>query len=135
MIGDNNDLALALAMTIPLAWFCKDLFPQKYIKPAWIAIAVTGVAAVIMTNSRGGFLAMAVGILCVLFYSKRKVATLVVVVAAAGTSIFLVRATFVERMSTLQAPYERGVRILAHRAREDRTENGQGSPAAGRGIR
>jgi probable O-glycosylation ligase (exosortase A-associated) len=104
MIGDNNDLALALAITLPLAWFCRDFFSQFYIKLGWTMIVLAGAAAVIMTRSRGGFLAMSVGMLCVLIFSKRKMTALLVVLVGMGASIYLVRASFVERMSTLTNP-------------------------------
>lgn len=58
-IGGNNEMALALIMTIPLMYFLRDQAHKPWQRQAWLAaMALTAVAA-IGSQSRGAFLAIA----------------------------------------------------------------------------
>ena len=62
MMEDNNDFALALVMNIPLLFFLSRLEKNVLVRRAClIAIGLTMVT-VLLTHSRGGFLAMSLGI-------------------------------------------------------------------------
>ena len=59
MIDDNNQLAMALAMMIPLSvWFIKYP-PLPWLKWPLVGVAVCFVVAVLGTQSRGGLVALA----------------------------------------------------------------------------
>jgi putative inorganic carbon (HCO3(-)) transporter len=102
MLGDNNFVALALAMLIPLCWYGRALTPSRSIKALLLVIACLSIPAVIMTNSRGGSLAMGLGLLLILARTKRKVASLVLLSAVLVGTISLVYNQYVTRMSTLE---------------------------------
>jgi probable O-glycosylation ligase (exosortase A-associated) len=56
-IGDNNDLALALVMTVPLVWYLQSQATNKWLRYALIALAVLTMAAAAGSYSRGALLA------------------------------------------------------------------------------
>ncbi|RZK29288.1 MAG: hypothetical protein EOO61_20855 [Hymenobacter sp.] len=58
VIGDNNGVALALLMTIPLTLYCATYMCNKQAKTAFYLVAVLGAITVIATYSRGGFVGL-----------------------------------------------------------------------------
>jgi putative inorganic carbon (HCO3(-)) transporter len=56
-IGDNNDLALAMVMTVPLVWYLQSQATNKWLRYALIALAVLTMAAAAGSYSRGALLA------------------------------------------------------------------------------
>jgi probable O-glycosylation ligase (exosortase A-associated) len=105
ILADSNFVALAMATVIPLCWYSLPLVPFKWMKPLLIFMIAMAIAGVIMTNSRGSSIAMAVGILLILMRTKQRVALLMMVLAFFGGTMMLVREMFVARISTL-ANYE-----------------------------
>ncbi len=71
MLEDNNDFALALVMNIPLLFFLSRLEKNVLVRKAClIAIGLTMVT-VLLTHSRGGFLAMSTTVAWIAFRSGR----------------------------------------------------------------
>ena len=102
MLADNNFVALAFSMLIPLCWYCRAMVSSKWLKLGLTGIIGSAIAAVVMSNSRGGSLAMALGILIVVMRTKRKVGSFLLLAVFLGGAIYLVQDMFVARMSTLQ---------------------------------
>lgn len=100
MLADNNFVALALAMVIPFAWYAFQLAPYPY-RLLGLVIAGASISGIVMTNSRGGSLAMGLGLLYIALRSKHKIAVLAIVVACLAGSVYLVQDMYIERMSTL----------------------------------
>lgn len=72
MMGDNNQLAMAMAMVFPLSLYLAKHHPHKIFKwPATIAAVLVPLAA-IGTQSRGGFVAIAAVLFILLMKTKRK---------------------------------------------------------------
>ena len=75
---DNNGYALAIAMTLPLLWFCGQVLPREFPTFKWIPrgffLAVPLSAfALISTFSRAGFLALIAVTLTYVMLQKRRV--------------------------------------------------------------
>jgi putative inorganic carbon (hco3(-)) transporter len=99
---DNNQLALAIVMLLPICWYCRPLVSASWAKMGLLAILVTSAAAVILTNSRGCSMALAAVVLCLIFRSKRKVAAIVLLALAIGPGIYLANDRYFRRMATIE---------------------------------
>jgi hypothetical protein len=62
IFNDPNDLAVALVSALPLCLFWITDPQRRYCRPLWIVAAVVCVYALMMTHSRGGFLALMAGL-------------------------------------------------------------------------
>ena len=78
MIADNNHLALAIVVTLPLANYLRMYSKNKAVKFTLIAAMGLGVIAVLSTYSRGGFLGLMTMGALFWWKSKRKLLTLIV---------------------------------------------------------
>ncbi|MBI4523202.1 MAG: putative O-glycosylation ligase, exosortase A system-associated [Deltaproteobacteria bacterium] len=70
-IADNNEMALALNMTLPMIWWLAQNAKSFRAKQGWIAMFGLSVIAIIFTFSRGGFLTLIL-IALLLFKNSRK---------------------------------------------------------------
>lgn len=102
MLDDNNFLALALAMFIPLAWHCRTLSSSSWAHMACMAMIGSAMAAIVMTGSRGGSLSMLLGILLILRRTRRKLAPVALIAICLGGAIYLVQDQYFPRMATLE---------------------------------
>ena len=104
MLADNNFVALALAMLLPLCWHCRALVSSRVMK--WILLGLIGacIAGIVMSSSRGGSLSMALGLLLIFRRSKYKIGTIAVMGLFAAGAIYLVHDMYVKRMETLRVP-------------------------------
>ena len=66
MLEDNNDFALALVMNVPLLWYLGLAKENRWwVRPATRVAVVLTIVTIVMTESRGGFLALcAVALWC-----------------------------------------------------------------------
>jgi putative inorganic carbon (HCO3(-)) transporter len=99
---DNNELALAIAMLVPVCWYCRELVTNTWCKLGLLATIFLSSAAVILSNSRGASVALGMVFLCLMARSRRKVAMFVVLVLAVGPTIYLVQDRYFARMSTIK---------------------------------
>jgi probable O-glycosylation ligase (exosortase A-associated) len=67
-IGGNNEIALALIMSIPLMYFLRSLYIQRWVKHAFIVAMVLTSAAIVGSQSRGALLGIAA--MAVVFWMK-----------------------------------------------------------------
>jgi probable O-glycosylation ligase (exosortase A-associated) len=107
-IADNNDLALALCMTIPLMRYLQLHSVRKFVRVGLgISMLLTGIS-VLGTYSRGGFIALAV-VAGALFVKSRSRLTVVAVVIVIGFVAWnFMPAQWTERMDTLHHPTQTG---------------------------
>ena len=106
MIGDNNDLGVALTMILPLLFYIRERYRQPYLKwPFLVLIGLTFLGD-IFTYSRGALLALfAVGTM-LWWRSHRKVSmTLLIIVAAIGVWNYAPEEWFA-RMGTIETYQE-----------------------------
>lgn len=104
MLSDNNTMALAFAMAVPLCWFSRLLVPWRFARLGFIATAACCLAAVVFTHSRGGVLAVGAGLFFIVLSERRKILALIMLTAAAAGVAYLVWDSFGSRMSTLKNP-------------------------------
>jgi probable O-glycosylation ligase (exosortase A-associated) len=104
MMSDNNTLALALAMSIPLCWYGRTFYKNTIWKLSALGLFFGTIACVVMTRSRGAAVATAVCMLMIVLRSKRKVLTLVALVLMSLPGIYLTWDRFAERMATVKDP-------------------------------
>src|SRR5260370_4333302 len=69
IFNDPNDLALALITALPLCCYWLRAPKHQALRPLWIALILLFGYALMLTNSRGGFVALMAGLL-VLFYVR-----------------------------------------------------------------
>jgi probable O-glycosylation ligase (exosortase A-associated) len=100
-VYDNNQLALAFVMGIPLCWYARYLVPSKLARLALLGMIGASMVAVVMSNSRGGSLSMGLCAGLIAMRSRRKVATISMLAAVTAGAVFLVYDQYVARMSTL----------------------------------
>jgi O-antigen ligase len=108
---DPNDLAMTLALALPMAWFLGMRHRQPLVR--WICRAYLpfGVLAIGLTGSRGGLLTTIVALMIVpLTMGKltpgRLVMAIVILAASAGVAVAYIPHTIVERLSTTGAEVE-----------------------------
>src|ERR1051325_9822647 len=84
IIGDNNQLALALLMTLPLVEYLRSSVANKTFSKVLAACMVCTAIAIIGSYSRGAYIAMAAIAILALFKAQRKFIFLGILLVAAG---------------------------------------------------
>jgi len=100
-IADNNDLAQALCMILPLMRYLQLQVSRKYLKLGLgVALFIVGIG-ILGTYSRGGLVALAV-VCAALFLKGRKKVMLALVFLSLGVTAYnFMPAQWMERMDTL----------------------------------
>jgi putative inorganic carbon (HCO3(-)) transporter len=101
MIGDNNDFALALNMTLPLLVYLTWDVKRRWIRLAAMALVPLCAITVIFTHSRGGFLSLAALTLYLIWNSRRRAVALVTVVVLGLAATAFVPQSFYERIASI----------------------------------
>lgn len=101
-IGDNNTIALALLMTLPLLGYVHSQLTHKKMKLAMMGAFLLTVIAIVSTYSRGALVASAVLGLIFIFRSKRPVVWLILVGILVAVGSQYVSKQWTERMETIQ---------------------------------
>jgi probable O-glycosylation ligase (exosortase A-associated) len=104
MLSDNNDIALAFAMTVPLLWCIRRDLKSPPWRMLLMAMAFFTIAGVIMTHSRGGAITLAAVLVLLVLRSRHKLVFLLLLVAAIAPVVYMVRETYLDRMETLTNP-------------------------------
>lgn len=100
-IADNNDLAQALCMTLPLMRYLQTQSKNKMLRLALaLTMILTGVA-ILGTYSRGGLIALAVVSGALLLKSRKRIAVLAVIGILGLTAYQFMPAKWTQRMGTL----------------------------------
>jgi probable O-glycosylation ligase (exosortase A-associated) len=102
MIGDNNDLGVALTMMLPLLFYLRQRYNERYIKwPMLVAIGLT-IIGDLFTYSRGALVAMSAMSLVFLLRTRHKVAMAIVVGITACGVLHYAPPEWFGRMETIQ---------------------------------
>jgi probable O-glycosylation ligase (exosortase A-associated) len=108
VLGDRNELSVAFVMTLPICYYLLGEYGQRS-RIIWLGLLGTMVllvAAVIGTQSRGGFVALA-GLGAYLFIkTDRKVPVLLLIVVLVIGLSFFVSDEWTSRMNTLETADE-----------------------------
>ena len=101
-IGDNNSIALAVLLIIPLSYYLFTYSPVRITRLALLGLMATSVMTVIGTNSRGGFIGLLVLVGALVLRSKNKLPPILLAIVVGGAVMALAPATWFERMNTIQ---------------------------------
>jgi probable O-glycosylation ligase (exosortase A-associated) len=103
MIGDNNDLGVALTMILPLIFYLRERYRQRVVKwPVQVLIGLT-ILGDIFTYSRGALVAITAMGSMLWFRSRNKLQILIVIVVA-GVGIWnFAPSEWTARMFTIES--------------------------------
>lgn len=108
MMGDNNQLAMAMSMLLPLAIFMAMHPPHKYLKWPLRGAAVLIPISVIGTHSRGGFVALAGVVGMLILKTKRKLVTLLMIAMVGSAGIMFMPDSWKNRIESTESATEDG---------------------------
>lgn len=100
-VGDNNGVAMALLMAIPLLLFCAKYTAERWVRLGMYVTAGLGTVTVVATYSRGGFIGLLVLCLMLLKGSKYKVRAVIAVGVVATVVFALLPENYLSRMGTI----------------------------------
>lgn len=107
-ITDNNALALALCMTLPLMRYLQLHSERKWVRVALgVSMLLTGIA-VLGTYSRGGLIGLTIVAGALFFKSRGRLAVALVVIAVGVTAYQFMPSQWTARMGTLQDAQDTG---------------------------
>lgn len=107
-IGGNNELALALIMTIPLIWYLRSQAQNRWIRHGLAASMVLTAIAAIGSQSRGALLAILAMGLFLWLKSRHKIATGFLMILVVGVLAASLPQSWYDRMDTIRNYQEDG---------------------------
>jgi probable O-glycosylation ligase (exosortase A-associated) len=99
-LGDNNDFALGLNMTIPLFFFMARSETARWLRISIRVLMVCVVISVIGTFSRGGLVGLAVVTVMLLLKSRQKILALVLLAVSGWGVVMLTSTEWKDRMTS-----------------------------------
>ncbi len=102
IIGDNNHLAVALLVTLPLMNFLRLHSAHRLVRTGLVAAMVLTLFAVVGSYSRGALLALAAVAVLFWFKSRRKLLYGALVFGAVAGAVSFMPRTWVTRMNTIE---------------------------------
>lgn len=101
-IGDNNHLATALCMVLPLLHYLRMQSSHVLVRWGLLGAMAVTVFAILGTYSRGGFIGLAAMSAIFWWRSKRKIVSLALVAALGVLALGFMPEKFYQRMSTIE---------------------------------
>ncbi|MBV5309190.1 putative O-glycosylation ligase, exosortase A system-associated [Chromatium okenii] len=101
-IADNNALAVAVLMTIPLMVYLYQIATNKWIKYGLVGSSVLSLFTIIGSNSRGAFLAIVAIGLTYWLKSKNKLGTGIFIAVLAFSLLSFAPESWYNRMNTIE---------------------------------
>lgn len=101
-IEGNNELALALIMTIPLMYFLRATTPHKWIRHGLLVVMGLSAISAIGTQSRGALLAISAMAALLWWRAPNKGANAVLLSMVGLVILAMMPASWYERMATIQ---------------------------------
>lgn len=106
MMGDNNQLAVAMAMSLPLAIYFFQHPPKPFLKWPALGLALSFAITVVGTQSRGGFAALAAVSFMMLMKTRRKFTALFVMTALAAGGYYFAPDSWKNRIESSEKTTE-----------------------------
>ncbi|WP_417449961.1 putative O-glycosylation ligase, exosortase A system-associated [Kordiimonas sp.] len=100
MMEDNNQLAMAMAMLVPMAFYYVQHPPHRHLKWPIMGVALAIMVSVVGTQSRGGFVALAGVLGMMLMKSKYKFKLMAVMIPVLVGGYFLVPDSWKNRIES-----------------------------------
>ncbi len=104
-IADNNDMALALNMTLPLLWFLARDTKHRWVSFGLRAAFVLTILGIVTTYSRGGFVGLCAVLIVLLMKAKRRGIAAVLLLATVTVAVAVMPDALSSRIGTI-ASYE-----------------------------
>ena len=101
-IDGNNEIGLALAMTIPFLFYLGRHAPKKYIRAGMLASAVLTAFAALGTQSRGALLGIAAMTVFLWLKSRSKILTAILILLFIAIFVPMMPEQWYARMATIQ---------------------------------
>jgi probable O-glycosylation ligase (exosortase A-associated) len=101
IIGDNNQLALALLMAIPLANYLRLQTEKQWIRLILLTAIVLSVVSVVGSYSRGGILGLGALVLASFFRTRRKLVYVLLATIVLIPVLYFMPDHFFHRVNTL----------------------------------
>jgi probable O-glycosylation ligase (exosortase A-associated) len=105
MIGDNNQLAVALVMVLPLAEYCRNVSESKLVRNVCSGLLICLIVAILGTYSRGGLIALVAALIIFWWKSKSRLLATSIIGILIGLVVMLPQ-EWNERMQTIQTYQE-----------------------------
>lgn len=102
MMADNNDFALALAMAVPLLMHLGLSDRRDIVRRVTLALVPLTIFTIIATHSRGGFLALGVGLMVLAWRSRNRFAGFAVLILMVVAGFLAAPQSYIERISTIR---------------------------------
>lgn len=100
-IGDNNAIALALIMSIPLMLYLHQRSTRRVVRLGLLAMMLLSALAALGSYSRGGFVAIAAMAVFLLYKSRKKLAVGGMVLLSAPMLLLFMPQRWMSRMDTI----------------------------------
>jgi putative inorganic carbon (hco3(-)) transporter len=101
-VSDNNSIAVALVMVVPLMFYLSTTAQRKYVKAGLFVAAMLSFVAVLGTQSRGALLAVGAMSLFLWLKSRRKVVFGVVLFGALAGAVMFMPDAWDNRMRSME---------------------------------
>lgn len=101
MLSDNNHLAVGLVMVLPLLFYLYQYSERKMVRFGFLAALWLTVVSVIGTNSRGGFIGLAIVGFWFVVTSNRKFLSIFISLVVVLTVFFVAPDSWFERINTI----------------------------------
>ncbi len=101
MIGDNNSLATAFVMMLPLAFVLAKTERSRRLRAIAGATVIMTLAAIVLTYSRGGFLGLLAAILVLWITARRKARGVLILLGLVAGVALVAPAEYYERVSSI----------------------------------
>ncbi|MCB2011441.1 MAG: putative O-glycosylation ligase, exosortase A system-associated [Geminicoccaceae bacterium] len=102
MIEDNNSMALALVMVVPLIYFLSNQTRRPWLRLALMGVLALCLIAILGTQSRGGMLSMAAMGLLLWWRSQQKLVMGIVMALGVAIAGMLLSGVISQRLDTLR---------------------------------
>lgn len=102
-IGGNNEIGLALIMTVPLMRYLQLQAKRQWAKMAWYGAMGLTVIAILGTQSRGALVGLATMLLFLVLKSRKKMLLLVLTALIIPLALVVMPDTWKERMHTIES--------------------------------
>ena len=101
-IADNNAISVALVMTIPLMGYLRTRVDRKWMRLGLLVAMMLSGMAVLGSQSRGAFLAIAATGFFLWLHSRRKAVFLIAAIVLVPLAIGFMPASWTERMQSIE---------------------------------
>lgn len=102
MLRDNNDFALALAMGIPMMWHIAASEKRTALRRLFFVLVPLTAITIVMTHSRGGFLALAAAALVLSWRGRNRFASYTSLAAMVLAGLMLAPSSYTDRIISIR---------------------------------